>query len=173
MDLNLEQAFEEPVDLSNDFAVSAEALARPEVVSLQPVHFEGRLEKADPGFLLDGRVEIDGVLSCVRCLREVPFRRRTSVSWVFAPAHEKPNAEELELEQDDLDIVWYSELTLPFDPFIEEQLQLELPMKPLCREGCKGLCPTCGVDWNTTSCSCAAPPDDRWSSLRDLIPPAR
>lgn len=173
MDLNLEQAFEEPVDLSHDFAVSADRLNRPEVVSLQPVHFEGRLEKADPGFLLDGGIEISGVLSCARCLKEVPFSRRTSVSWVFAPAHQKPNAEDLELKEDELDIVWYSELAFPFDPFIDEQLQLELPMKPLCRDGCKGLCPTCGVDRNNGSCSCAPPPDERWSSLRDLIPPAR
>jgi uncharacterized protein len=37
-----------------------------------------------------------------------------------------------------------------------EQIYLELPMKPVCREACRGLCPTCGADLNAGSCACAA-----------------
>ena len=58
---------------------------------------------------------------------------------------------------------------MPFDPFIEEQLQLELPMKALCREDCKGLCPQCGADRNAAPCDCAPPSESRWQPLRSLL----
>jgi uncharacterized protein len=170
MDLNLEQAFEEPIDLSHVFEVPPERLGRPELVSLSPVRFHGRLEKADTGFHLAGELDIAGAVSCSRCLREVPFTRHANVSWVFAPEHERPKAEELELTANDLDVIWYSDLVVPLDPLIDEQVQLELPMKPLCAEACRGLCPQCGADLNLAKCGCEAPADDRWSSLRSLLP---
>lgn len=169
MELNLEQAFEEPIDLSHLFEVSAERLGRPDVLSLQPVAFSGRLARADKGFLLDAEIRIAGSVACARCLREVPFERRAATSWVFAPEHERPNEADLELAADDLDVVWYGELTVPLDPLIDEQLQLELPMKPLCSDACRGLCPHCGVDRNTVQCSCVEPEDDRWTPLKALI----
>ena len=169
MDLNLEQAFEEPIDLSHVFEVPPERLSRPELVSLAPVRFKGRLEKADTGFHLDGTLELAGSVSCARCLKEVPFQRRAKVSWIFAPEHERSKEEELELTPRDLDVIWYSDLVVPFDPLIDEQLQLELPMKPLCSEGCRGLCAQCGADLNVAACACAAPADDRWTPLKSLL----
>jgi uncharacterized protein len=170
MDLNLEQAFEEPIDLSHLFEVPAARLGRPELLSLDPVGFHGRLEKADTGFMLEGEIRFGGAVSCARCLREVPFKRRAAVSWVFAPEHERPNQDDLELAASDLDVVWYGDLVVPFDPLIDEQLQLELPMKPLCADACRGLCPHCGADLNNADCGCAPPADDRWTPLRSLLP---
>jgi uncharacterized protein len=169
MDLNLEQAFEEPIDLSHVFEVPPERLSRPELVSLAPVRFRGRLEKADTGFQLDGTLELAGSVSCARCLKEVLFQRRGNVSWVFAPEHERSNAEDLELAPKDLDVIWYADLVVPFDPLIDEQLQLELPMKPLCSDSCRGLCPQCGADLNAGACACAARADDRWTPLKSLL----
>jgi uncharacterized protein len=170
MQLNLEQAFEEPLDLSHVFEVPKERLERPDLVSLDPVRFAGRLEKADTGFFLKGGLDISGAISCARCLTDVPFERHADVSWVFAPEHEKPNEADLELAARDLDVVWYGDLVVPFDPLIDEQLHLELPMKPLCQDDCRGLCPQCGVDRNTVECACAEPTDDRWAPLRSLLP---
>jgi uncharacterized protein len=46
---------------------------------------------------------------------------------------------------------------------------MAVPMKPLCREDCRGLCPTCGEDLNVTACGCAAEAaDPRWEALRLL-----
>ena len=50
-----------------------------------------------------------------------------------------------------------------------EQFQLALPDKPLCREDCKGLCPTCGVNLNETTCDCAEDEGDpRLAALRNI-----
>ena len=202
MDLNLEAAFDEPVDLSHEFEIPSGRLERPELLSLSPVSFTGRLERADPGFVLGGHLAFSGVVACARCLAAVPFVRQEDVSWTFMPAHEKPlekarvekpkaakpadgkaaravkpsrgdekNGDDDgdELQPEDLDVVYYDDLVIPFDPLIEEQLQLELPMKALCRDDCKGLCPQCGADRNATPCDCAPPPDGRWASLKTLL----
>ncbi|HQR45923.1 MAG TPA: DUF177 domain-containing protein [Thermoanaerobaculia bacterium] len=173
MDLDLEKALDEPLDLSQQFDLSGERLGRAELLSVSPVRFSGRLRRAEPGFVLEGRLEFEGTVSCARCLKPVPFRRAGPVSWVFAPAHDRhqptgSGEEEVELQAADLDIVFYDDFTVPFDPLIEEQLQLEIPMRALCREDCRGLCPMCGADRNLAPCDCAPPTDDRWTALKAL-----
>ena len=197
MDLNLETAFDEPVDLSHEFEIPSGRLERPDILSLSPVSFTGRLERADLGFLLEGRLAFSGVIGCARCLAPVPFVRKEEVSWTFMPAHEKPvempRAEKPkaakpagkaakagkgaekddedgdELSAADLDVVYYDDFVVPLDPLIEEQLQLELPMKELCRVDCRGLCPQCGSDRNAAPCDCAPPPDERWKTLKTIL----
>ncbi len=173
MDLDLEKALDEPVDLSHRFDVPAERLQRVELLSLDPVAFSGRLLRAEPGFILDGKLEFEGTVACARCLRPVSFRRTGPVSWVFAPAFERhqpvPDADgEIELQSTDLDVVFYDDFTVPFDPLIDEQVQLEIPMRALCREDCRGLCPECGSDRNVAPCTCAPPTDNRWTALKAL-----
>ncbi len=59
--------------------------------------------------------------------------------------------------------------TLETDPLLLEQLQLNVPMKPLCRPDCQGLCPTCGADRNEDACSCEErSADPRWAALAAL-----
>ena len=187
MDLNLEAAFDEPVDLSHEFEIPSGRLERPDLLSLSPVLFTGRLERAEPGFVLNGRIAFSGTVACARCLAPVPFSRDGEVSWVFVPAHEKPLADAKaargtggrvergdeedgdELRTEDLDVLYYDDLVVPFDPLVEEQLQLEVPMKALCREDCKGLCPQCGADRNAAPCDCAPPSESRWQPLRSLL----
>ncbi len=189
MNLNLEAAFDEPVDLSHQFDFPAASLARPELVSLSAVSFTGRLERQGPGFVLNGRVAFDGVTACARCLAQVPFRRASEAFWVFAPAHEKPREDRpaaktdrvekdrsdpddgFELTPEDLDVLYYDDLVVSFDPLVEEQVQLELPLKVLCREDCRGLCPFCGADRNLAPCACKPPSDERWKPLRTLLDP--
>ena len=182
MDLNLEAAFDEPIDLSHQFDFPAAVLARPELVSLSGVSFTGRLERQELGFVLNGRVVFDGVTACARCLAPVPFRRSSEAYWRFAPAHAKPREEDavkhehdtedgLELSAADLDVLYYDDLVVPLDPLVEEQVQLELPLKALCRDECRGLCPMCGADRNLAPCACKPPADERWKSLRTLLDP--
>lgn len=205
MDLNLEAAFDEPVDLSHEFEIPSGRLERPELLSLSPVSFTGRLERVDPGFVLAGHLAFSGVVACARCLAPVSFVRNAETSWTFVPRHEKPldkakadkakapktpdartarpakaakpakgpdkngDDEGDELQAEDLDVAYYDDLVVPFDHFVEEQLQLELPMKALCRDACRGLCPQCGADRNAAPCTCAPPPDERWKLLRTLL----
>jgi uncharacterized protein len=59
---------------------------------------------------------------------------------------------------------------LDLSPMVHDAIVLELPLAPLCRPDCRGLCPTCGADRNQRECGCVAPPDPRWASLDVLRP---
>jgi len=69
---------------------------------------------------------------------------------------------------------FYTEMTVDLTEEIRQCLLLELPMKPLCRTDCKGLCPQCGHNRNEGPCSCRTEePEDPWEKLRSLLPPRR
>jgi uncharacterized protein len=62
--------------------------------------------------------------------------------------------EEKELTAADLDFEYYEGEVIDLDEVIFEQVVLQVPMKPLCSESCRGLCPHCGVNLNKTTCNC-------------------
>ena len=62
-----------------------------------------------------------------------------------------------------------AEQVLDLSEAVRQYRETALPMQPLCRPGCAGLCPTCGRDLNLGACSCPEEPADaRWSALAEL-----
>ena len=77
--------------------------------------------------------------------------------------------EELALTYDELDIGFYRNDELDLSGVVSEQVVLEIPMKPVCREGCRGLCPQCGADLNEANCGCDhTVSDPRFAALAEL-----
>ena len=84
------------------------------------------------------------------------------------PAENDDNDDdEIELTEDDLGVLNLSEPNFDSRPLTLEQIHLGIPMKPLCRDDCKGLCGNCGSDLNEGPCRCAPKVDPRWSRLAD------
>src|SRR5262249_2840161 len=76
---------------------------------------------------------------------------------------------EREIEEDDLSTAFYENDTIDLGQLMREQFYLVLPMKPLCNEGCVGLCPVCGTNLNRGTCECAREWDDpRLAVLKTL-----
>jgi uncharacterized protein len=101
-----------------------------------------------------GQVTAPWVGICRRCTAPVAGELRVRVQERFCDA---PEAEdELYPIIDD---------TIDLGPMVRDAVVLELPMAPLCREDCAGLCPQCGADRNEGACSCVAPRDPRWANL--------
>ena len=74
-----------------------------------------------------------------------------------------------EVEEDDLSTSFYEDETIDLGQLIREQFYLSLPMKPLCRPDCRGLCPDCGTDLNAGACGCVERTvDPRWAALAAL-----
>ncbi len=72
----------------------------------------------------------------------------------------------------DADIVELSTNAIEIDisPLMKEMIILNHPIKMLCKEDCKGICPNCGADWNHEVCRCGEEvADPRWEQLRKLI----
>jgi uncharacterized protein len=74
------------------------------------------------------------------------------------------------MQDEDVDISYYRDDRIDLNELLREQFYLALPMKPLCRDDCKGLCPQCGTNLNTGACSCATQWEDpRLAPLKGLL----
>jgi uncharacterized protein len=73
------------------------------------------------------------------------------------------------MDAEEVDVVSFDEPVLPLAEIAREQVLMAIPMKPLCREDCRGLCPVCGTDWNAGDCRCEkSPVDPRLEVLKSL-----
>ncbi|HUN53557.1 MAG TPA: DUF177 domain-containing protein [Smithella sp.] len=106
-----------------------------------------------------GTVFIKGSLTalvdicCSRCLENTKLSIGADFAYTLIPAKAETR-EDLELTPEELEISYYKGDFIDLGPIICEQIILQIPIKTLCRDECKGLCPQCGANWNTSSCSC-------------------
>jgi uncharacterized protein len=93
----------------------------------------------------------------------------TTFDLLFLPAVANTGGDDQEVAEDDLGVSFYKDDAIDLRQVIREQFYLSLPMKPLCRDDCKGLCPVCGINRNREVCSCeSAWVDPRFDALRKL-----
>jgi uncharacterized protein len=84
------------------------------------------------------------------------------------PVPEAPD-ETFDLDERDLGLYLYDGDEIDLTDAVQEQLLLSLPMQPLCRKDCRGICPTCGADRNRQACSCRnASKEGPFAALRRL-----
>jgi uncharacterized protein len=133
---------------------------------LEGVHLTVRKEGED--VLVQGGLEARVPQTCSRCLETFHVTVAPPVDARFVPAP-SGRGEERELAADDLETDVYSGNALDLASLVETETTLALPMKPLCAEECRGLCPICGANKNTTACNCTVKaPDPRWAALQGL-----
>jgi DUF177 domain-containing protein len=101
-------------------------------------------------------------MACSRCLE--PFETPVDAAFDlrYVPQAENAGEAEREIAEEDLATAFYREGLLDVGELLREQFQLALPMKPLCSEDCRGLCPVCGANQNRAACDCAP----RWEDAR-------
>lgn len=118
-----------------------------------PVELDAVLESVHEGILITGTVRARWEGACRRCLGQASGEIVAEVRELCAEGLD----DELvyALSHDELDL----------EPVAHDACILELPLAPLCREACQGLCPSCGADLNIGPCACEPPADRRWASL--------
>jgi uncharacterized protein len=123
-------------------------------------------------FHIEGRVQADPEFECSRCLKIFSYHIDTELDITLAPEKVLGTAPEHELDRSELDMEFYQgEEIEPLD-LVKEQLLITVPMVPLHRPDCKGLCPVCGTDLNETDCGCKeeSPREfGAFSVLKDLL----
>lgn len=122
---------------------------------------------------VEGHVRGAGALTCSRCLGPVRWPLQADFRLAFAqtlPGRKTdPPDERRELEAEELGVVPYEGDEIDLRDAIQEQVIMALPMQPLCRETCRGLCPGCGANLNDESCRCASKEiDPRLAVLKNL-----
>ena len=141
-----------------------------------PVHFEGDVERlSGETYHLRGQLQATLVLPCARCAEPFDFLVQAPVDLRFVPQAADPAAGRAgaradddddddghEMDENDPSIAHYDEPRIDLAQVAREQAYLALPMKPLCRPDCQGLCPNCGTNRNVAPCTC----ENRWEDPR-------
>jgi uncharacterized protein len=148
----------------DDVAAFADALTDP-TWRLESIALE--IEPDGTDVFVRGRLAATVPLTCGRCVETFSGRIDADVDVRLVP---KPSgADTVELGADDLDVDFYENDELDLARVVANEATLALPMKPLCRPDCRGLCAACGANRNVVACTCAQrPPDPRLAALGDL-----
>ena len=118
---------------------------------------------------LKGEVGTALELACARCLEPVVEQVERSFDLLYRPLGVDAGQKELSVTTTEAEVSYYQGEGLLLEDAVREQVLLALPLKVICREDCKGLCPHCGKNLNTEQCSCAEPVEDpRWSALKEI-----
>jgi uncharacterized protein len=163
-----------PQSYRGTFEVPADEIAREEVSSPASIEIEARADKGQlPGeYVIEGSSKFSADLNCSRCVDPYPFANASTFHVRFRPRPESSGEENEEVEisnEEELDVEFYSERTVPLRDLALEQIQLSIPMKPLCDDACLGLCPQCGANRSREECSCATEfRDERWGALAGI-----
>ena len=151
-------AFETPEARDEDYTIAA------------PVHLVIDVHKQNDAYRVTGRVETRLRLECSRCVEPFEIPVDSAFELRYVPQSANTGNEEDEVAEDDLTTAFYKDETLDLGELMHEQFVLALPMKPLCSDACKGLCPQCGTNLNKGTCDCKpAWKDPRLAALKGLL----
>ena len=139
-------------------------------LSSEPLEIHCELSKNGDLVLARGWVQGRMLLSCDRCLKdfESPFKSFFEIHYRRQP-EAMAESDDLEFSEDEAETVFFDGEILDIGDQVRQTVLLSVPMRALCREGCRGLCGGCGADLNTQPCRCGEPPSDsRWDALRKI-----
>ncbi len=135
-----------------------------------PVDAHLRIERRNEEVLVNGSIHGRVTLRCSRCLADFEQDLSIDIDLRYHPVGDLEKEEAYEVPKDEINIGFYSDDEIDVTQIVREQLILSLPMKPLCDERCKGLCPVCGADINVETCGCKDEAiDPRLESLKRLF----
>lgn len=143
-----------------------------------PLHSDGRAElivehrghqQDVEDIRLVGKVEVHLEISCARCLDPVAHDIDRSFDLIFRPQGVDRRADEVSISQAETEIGYYQGEGLLLEDALREQVLLAAPVRAVCRDDCKGLCPLCGRNLNVEQCNCEQHiSDPRWDALNDI-----
>ncbi|OEF98553.1 YceD family protein [Desulfuribacillus alkaliarsenatis] len=147
-------------ELTDDSLINdiTEVLVDIEVVNTKPREYQ-----------VSGSVKTTIGLICGNCLQDLQVNVNSTLDEIFVLA-EMTDFESGAIEESDDKFNYIAGQVIDLKPFIKQEILLSLPMKPLCKEVCKGLCPKCGVNRNIESCDCNTQRiDPRLADLADFF----
>lgn len=169
MILDLTQIRQPETDLARRYEPAAFDGRSHQFRVVEPVVLSGKIHKDRDRFRLVGRVATVLELPCSRCLEPFTMKVDSPFDLRYLPQTEN-TGDERQVDDDDLSDAFYRDDQIDLGQLMEEQFYLTMPMKPLCRPDCKGLCPNCGTNLNVAACDCQVRWEDpRLAGLKALI----
>ena len=142
---------------------------RPDDVDLSfesPIEYELTVSKMGTDVRINGPIRCTLTLSCDRCLEAFSCSVSAYLDIGLAPRADEAKPAELELKSEDLNLYFFEGDELELEPYVYEEVMLGVPIKALCGDACKGMCPVCGKNQNTETCECGK---SRGTSLAEKL----
>jgi uncharacterized protein len=146
-----------PEGISQHFSSTGPGLgiADTDLRVIQPVEIDCRFYKVDQDAFVQGSLWCAVRLTCSRCAEDFEQPLSVPLDAVYLPSQAMSSERARELDEGEADVYEHAEAQLDIAEMVRDRLLFAIPLQPLCRVGCKGLCPSCGVNRNTVSCQCA------------------
>ena len=169
MRYNIAQLLKEPIGSSREYQLD-ENFDGPQRFA-ETAHGPINILRTHQGILVRARLQVRSTLACSRCLGDYLHSSELSIEEEFFPTVDLQTGRSLSVpaETEEGSLIDSNHM-LDLADTIREYAVTDIPMKPLCRQECLGLCQGCGTDLNLGNCDCDNPPKDpRWRSLADLM----
>jgi uncharacterized protein len=155
-----------PVTLSGTFDLSRILQEREDIQAVGKLEAELTAQSKHGLTQVEGTLKLPIEMPCSRCLQPAKETMAIPFKELFASRLEAVPKE----DQDEVHLI--SEDHIKLDSYVEEAVWLALPLAPLCREDCEGLCPECGTNRNNGACGCRTEKiDPRLAGLADFFKP--
>ena len=116
-----------------------------------------------------GHLDVTIQAACDRCLEPAQFPVDSDFDLFYRPVESGVLPEEARIDDGELEIAFYEEGGVALKDVLREFVLLAMPMRKLCREDCRGICPLCGSNRNLKECRCEENPvDSRWAALKNI-----
>lgn len=166
--INVATLVQEPIGHARRYHAERERVAVPEDGWEQEITGDIRLIRSERGVLVTASLDLAPVeMECGRCLE--PFKAPLHIDFdeEYVVSRDPVSGLRMEAAEDEfrIDLRWHLDLS----EAVRQYEQSALPIQPVCRPDCRGLCPTCGQNLNQGTCGCdAAAPSERWGPLAGL-----
>ena len=169
MYFNVSQLLKEPSGARRTYEVD-EMLSLSDTNRVSHVHGEVDLLRTDKGIWGSAQLESSMPSTCSRCLVQYEQPLRITIEDEYFPVVDVVTGSNLDRPDEDTgDSYIGKNHVLDMSEAVRQYSALSIPMKPMCREGCLGICTGCGVSLNETSCQCDMKVRDvRWGPLLEL-----
>lgn len=158
---------QQPVHLQGTLDTTDMFRNTPEFTPLGPLEYDLTAQAADELIVVSGRISCKVHMQCSRCLDPIDEEIRLPFEEQFRIVKDG-DAE----PSDEDDAIPVTGERIELAPFLAEELMVQLPYAPVCKEDCKGLCPKCGTNQNEQSCGCKTESvDPRLAALQDWFKP--
>lgn len=145
-------------------------LGEPDVRLLAPLTGRLKLTRDFNGILVQGKFQTRLAVPCSRCLRPAESDLLVELAEHFRPTVFLPGGPPVEPVEEPDPATEIDELhQVDLAEVLRQAVLLAVPMHPLCRPDCRGLCVRCGQDLNEGPCGCEPEVDARWQALRILL----
>ena len=155
MQIDLRELAEGQTHLTYEIPASSVGVTPQDATVEGPLRLGLSLDRRGDEIWIRGRMQLIAHQECSRCLVDFPERLELDFEVFCAKVHNPNVVSSRAADEEDGGVHFHDGRVLSIDEEIREAVILGIPMKPLCKESCAGLCPRCGEDRNQGPCRCA------------------